>query len=324
MGYDHNDLWDVGLLIAKLDEKTKVVVKTPCGVTDQFDLEKTVLQGSVFAPIKCSVQVDTLGRDCLRTGDGIYSYKDVIDVPALAMVDDVLGVSKCGDASIELNSIVNVKMESKKLRLSQTKCFKIHISKRKKDCMLKLKVHENDMKEVRKAAYLGDILNEDTIDDRKNKSIGRVNQITSILSSISFGFFYMDIALVLRESMLLNGILTNSEVWYNVKNEHIKVLESADKDLMRKILDAHSKTATELFFLETGKIPIQFVISKRRLNYLWQILTRTNDELIKKVYTTQKVDTTKGDWFEKIENEKVKYAIDLTDEEISKMSKGRF
>ena len=134
----------------------------------------------------------------------------------------------------------------------------------------------------------------------------------------------MDIALVLRESMLLKGILTKSEVWYNVKDEHIKVLESADLDLMRKIMDAHSKTASELFFLETGKIPIKFVISKRRLNYLWQILTRTNDELIKKVYTTQKLHTTKGDWFEMIQNEKAKYAINLTDEEISKMSKSRF
>ena len=81
------------------------------------------------------------------------------------------------------------------------------------------------MSEVSKAKYLGDILNEegnidDTIEDRKNKSIGRINQITSILSSISLGFFYMDIGLVFRESMLINGILTNSEVWYNVGEDH--------------------------------------------------------------------------------------------------------
>jgi hypothetical protein len=83
MGYEetHNDLWDVGVnndlfaLIAKLDENAKVVVKTPCGVTDPFNLKKSVLQGSVFGPIKCSVQIDTHGRDCLSSGDGVYSYK---------------------------------------------------------------------------------------------------------------------------------------------------------------------------------------------------------------------------------------------------------
>ena len=44
----HNDLFDVKVqddkfeLIAKMDEETKVVVKTPCGPTDEFTLEKIV------------------------------------------------------------------------------------------------------------------------------------------------------------------------------------------------------------------------------------------------------------------------------------------
>ena len=68
-----NDLWNVKVqddkfaLISKLDEKCRIVVKTPCGVTDKFELERIVLQGSVFGPIKCSVQMDTLGRDALQT-----------------------------------------------------------------------------------------------------------------------------------------------------------------------------------------------------------------------------------------------------------------
>ena len=59
--------------------------------------------------------------------------------------------------------------------------------------------------------------------------------------------FYMDVALILRDSLLLNGVLTNSEVWYNVKEEHLKKLESADNDMMRKIFNAHHKTACEIF-----------------------------------------------------------------------------
>ena len=58
-------------LISKLDENCKIVVKTPCGVKDMFELKKIVLQGSVFGPIKCSVPMDTLGKDDLQTGHGI-------------------------------------------------------------------------------------------------------------------------------------------------------------------------------------------------------------------------------------------------------------
>ena len=71
------------------------------------------MQGTVFAPIKCSVQIDSLSRDCLNSGDGLYEYKGMVEVPALSMVDDILGVTVCGDDSVELNSIINCKIEPK-------------------------------------------------------------------------------------------------------------------------------------------------------------------------------------------------------------------
>ena len=331
----HNDLWDVGVkndlfaMIAKLDENAKIVVKTPSGTTDKFELSKIVMQGTVFAPIKCSIQIDTLGRDCLANGDALYEYKSIVDVPVLAMVDDILGVASCSDESVKLNAIINSKIESKKLRLSDAKCFKIHISKQKKECLVKLKVHDDEIKDVKTASYLGDIINEngtidDTIKSRADKSIGKTSQIISILSSVSLGMFYMDIALNLREAIFLNGILTNAEAWYNVKEEHLKILEAADNELMRKLLNAHSKTACELLFLETGKIPIRHIISKKRFMYLWHILKQNDDQLIKKVYDAQKIKCTKGDWYETIQHEKDKYGIAETDEEISKLSKNKF
>ena len=111
--------------------------------------------------------------------------------------------------------------------------------------------------------------------------------------------------------MLVNVILTNCEVWLNVKEDYLKTLEAADNELMRKIFNAHSKTACELFFLETAKIPIRLLISKRRLMYLWHLLRRNEEELIKKVYQTQKVKTTNGDWFQMIHYEKEKYNREL-------------
>ena len=136
--------------------------------------------------------------------------------------------------------------------------------------------------------------------------------------------FYMDTALILREAMLLNGIMTNSEVWYIVKEEHIKTLESADNELLRKVFNAHSKTAIELFFIETAKIPVRFILSKRRLLYLWTILRHNENELIQKAYNAQQVVQTKGDWFLMLNNERKKYGIELSDKEIAKMSKYRF
>ena len=40
--------------------------------------------------------MDTLGRESLQTGQGIFKYKDTINVPNLAMIDDGMGMYLCG------------------------------------------------------------------------------------------------------------------------------------------------------------------------------------------------------------------------------------
>ena len=73
-----NDLWDVGVqddrfaVIAKMNEHCNIAVKTPVGVTDRFEMERLEMQGTKFSNIKCSIQMDTLGRECYTSGDGLF------------------------------------------------------------------------------------------------------------------------------------------------------------------------------------------------------------------------------------------------------------
>ena len=60
--------------------------------------------------------MDTLGREALQSGVGVFKYRITVDIHALAMIDDVLGMATCGDTFIELNAMINAKMQSKKLR----------------------------------------------------------------------------------------------------------------------------------------------------------------------------------------------------------------
>ena len=113
----HNDLFDAGVksdlfsLIAKLDEKCSVRIKTPCGPTESFNLDRLIMQGSVFGPIKCSVQIDTIGRESLIQKTGVYNYKKCVNVTALGMFDDVCTVNECHTDSVEANAFINVKIE---------------------------------------------------------------------------------------------------------------------------------------------------------------------------------------------------------------------
>ena len=100
--------------------------------------------------------------------------------------------------------------------MGQDKCFKIHICKTNKECPQILKVHGNDMKSASQVTYLGDVISEsglidETILQRSKKAIGITTQITSILSSINLGNYHFDIAMVLRDSLFVNSIMTNSK-----------------------------------------------------------------------------------------------------------------
>ena len=145
------------------------------------------------------------------------------------MVDDVLTVQKCSTSSIQMNSVVNSFMELKKLTLSDEKCSKIHIGKRNMNCH-KLKVHDKIMKDSNQERYLGDQIRNDakvkaTIDDRVGKGYGIVTEINTILEEIPLGKYRVEIGLKLREAMLINGLLFNSEAWHSVEKDDIKRLE---------------------------------------------------------------------------------------------------
>ena len=88
----------------------------------------------------------------------------------------------------------------------------------------------------------------------------------------------------LRQAWCVNGTFYNSEVWCAFSKADIEVLEVLDGKILRAILGAHCKVPSEMFYLETGAVPISHAISVRRLVYLQTILKKSNNEIVKKVY----------------------------------------
>ena len=185
------------------------------------------------------------------------------------------------------------------------------------------------MQQTESMIYLGDIVTERatidaTIKSRELKAVGIISQITSILKNVTLGIFYFQTALILRDSMLLNGILTNSECWNFISQKNFKILEDSDARLFSFLFGGSFSTNRVLYYLETARSPIRYTISKRRLMYLWHILSRDTDELIAKVYQVQRLKPVKYDWHNMIVEEKEKYGIKLSDEEIRCLSKNKF
>ena len=114
-----NDLYDSGVqddqlnLIHKSDCSSLVAVKTDVGLTDRAEVKKKVLQGEKLGPIKCSNTVDKIGKQCLEENKYLYTYRENVKCPPLALVDDVLAIAKCGADSVEMNSFLNTQTNIK-------------------------------------------------------------------------------------------------------------------------------------------------------------------------------------------------------------------
>ena len=329
-----NDLYDAGVkddifsLVSMLNEECQVKVKTPVGSTEKFILNDIEMQGTVLAPLKCAVQMDTLGKYCYTYSTGLYKYKETCYVPPLGMIDDIAGVSECNEKSIIQNAIINAKVESKKQEFNVMKCAQLHIGPNKDVCP-DLKVHESPMPRSDTQKYLGDVIssagnNNANITDRCKTGHAAIAQIKSLLAEGQFGKFVIQTGLVLRDSVFVSKILLNSEVWHALTKTQIESLELIDRILLRNILNAHSKTGIEWLYADTGKLPLKYLIQYRRLLYLWHILNRDDSELIKRIYISQKNAPVYGDWVKMIDQDKSDLGIDLTETDIQRYSKDVF
>ena len=106
-----NDLWDtlppearddrLGL-VYQTSITNNVAVNTGVGQTSRVNIPEIVTQGGTWGPMMCSNTIDTVGKYCEANGQ-IFKYKNIAKIIPLAMVDDLLTVSQCGNNTISMN-----------------------------------------------------------------------------------------------------------------------------------------------------------------------------------------------------------------------------
>ena len=267
-----NDMYEGGLqddklnLIYNANQLVNIAVRTPVGKSEVGSIKNVVLQGDVFGPMLCSKQVDSIGKECLEEEKHTYLYKGEVEIPPLSMVDDVVCVSEYGFKSVMVNSYIQSKTSSKKLQFGAKKCKKLHIGKqyealkchplfvdsweenekREADGNMQLEdicLGQMEMEEKKEEKYLGDVIAKDgrnlkNILERINKGKGIVQKIQNILDGIPFGKLYFQIAILLRNTLLVSSLLCNSEAWFNLTKAELNLLETVDVALLRSILKA--------------------------------------------------------------------------------------
>jgi hypothetical protein len=85
-----------------------MTVKTPSGLTERQIIRNSDLQGDTFVSILASVQVDSIGKECMKEGHSCL-YKEILPVGFLGLVDDIIRVTAAGIKSQNKNAFINMK-----------------------------------------------------------------------------------------------------------------------------------------------------------------------------------------------------------------------
>ena len=351
-----NDLYEAGVkddllpLIYEANRTSYVAVQTPHGLSKRETFEDLVMQGDVLSPLISSLQVDTMGKECLEEKKHLFYFKDIVPVPPLGMVDDLLTISECGYKAKLMNEFINFKTGTKRLQFGTSKCIKMHIGKSNSEILCqdlyvgewKNEVIEDPqkggykmneffsgnvkMEDRKEQKYLGDLLSSDgthtkNVQDRRNKGYGVIKQIVQILEATYFGKYHFEVAMVLRKSLFLSSLLLNSEAWVNYTEKDIRILEQCDENLLSSILECESNSSNALKYLELGVIPIRFEIMKRKLLFLQYILKQGKETMIYKILRAIEENPIKNDFVNKCKKYLELLKINITLDKIKNMTK---
>ena len=348
-----NDLYESGIqnenlaIIHAANSHNLVAVNTPVGLTTREAVEDIVMQGEVTGPGQCSNQVDTYGKECIKDAKLLYNYRGEVGIPPLGMVDDVVAVSRCGVESVLMNAFLNQKTNIKRLQYGTDKCHQLHVGKQNTLCPElyidewklekrdELKTGIDNLKDVLgnphkidnvlDDKYLGDVLSVDgkntkNIEAKVAKATGISKQVKNILDDMWVGPYYFEVALILRNSLFLNGILTNLEVSYGLTDTELEQLEKTDETLLRMILECPCTVPKEMLYLEMGATPIRHIVMARRLIFYHYILQQPADSLLYTFFQTQCIKPVKNDWASTVKTDLEILKISKSESEIKSMS----
>ena len=163
--------------------------------------------------------------------------------------------------------------------------------------------------------------NKENIAARKGQGFGTVKDIVKMLDNMCLVPYLYQKAVVLRESMLVETLLTCSEAWYNLTKTDMLQLEQVDKSLWCSLLEVSSTVPYDLVCLELGLEPLRYIIMKRKLIYLQHILKQKDSSLVKNFLNTQLIEPQKKDWAKTVQDNLKELEINYTMKEIEEMPK---
>ncbi len=172
-----------------------------------------------------------------------------------------------------------------------------------------VQLNDQPLEETTKYKYLGETINnkgnlKDHINELKGKITAAVQKILIETGDKEFKGIKMRAIWELVETSIIPIITYGSEGW-NMTKEESKQIQAIFNTAIKDILQLPQGTPTSILLAETGFLPIELIIKKKKIKQHIRIMEKPEDKLIRKATENQNTI-----WKQEIENLLQEYGIE--------------
>ena len=321
--------------IYQMNKDIKVVVETPVGQTEEFELEEVVRQGTVMGPNLCCVSTDRINS--MGTTSNVEISRVHVKHPAF--VDDVntMGKSKVIE---ETGGKMNVLEKTKKFTYNNDKgkseILKMIFNKKEneKESNPTITVKKGEIGYTERYQYLGDMYDESGTNMSKIKK--KMEKADFMAYEVKKGGDYKevgkadtDVRLLLLEQIVKPSLLYNTETWINITEREEIEINRTQYNIIKKVFEQKESTPYYGILSETGIWPYSYVIRYKKLMLYHRIMHSDKERIIRKIIVNEREDLktgtiTRKSWYKEIEEWIQQMGMEEEEKQVMNTTKARW
>jgi hypothetical protein len=287
----------------KLNENTRIRVKTSVGESDAKLITNSLGQGSFGAALASSINIGCAIQDTFHETSS--TNIGTLPLNAVVMQDDIAKMNdNLRQARVGCNKIHNTLMR-KQLSVNHDKCKYLIVGPKK--------FRENTLKELEKEPmtmgglvikhagsekYLGDWVNElgckqsidDTIKERMRKLTSKANDIIMLAEAPMMGADGTSMAAIkLFEATVVPALLFNSESWIGITEAQTKDLQGFQDKFLRKLMHLPTSTPKAILHWDGGMELMKWRIAKQKLFFLRKLMLKDDSNICKRAVMNETI-----------------------------------
>ena len=320
------DLWMCGvdvrdaIMIKNLNSKAKITIDTPVGMTEEFEIENIVKQGTVYAVDICGAVTDNINK----TGYGVITmYGPDLVINALAFVDDIVSA---GSPLASNNTIQSCNMMEEKKKITfntdHGKSAVMKSNKKRYNNSITKEVKKGSFEEVKEYKLLGVWVDETgryMINTKKNRKRERfmTNNVKSFANQHNMGQLAICGRLKMLDAVVMKALLHGVEAYPTITKEELNELERMQGRIIRDLVEVPPTTPYNALLLELGLPTMKARVEYRKLMLYHNLVNSDEKRIARKVVEVQREMDRNGTWLSGVQKIMKNYGIeDTTSEDV--------